>query len=118
MLLDTGAYFAAVDNRFRRAIRARPIVTRAGHLRPDEFEHVERIDAHRAEVRALVDNAPVTPLRSFTVESVPVRAPDIRVRNLELGDPELMGVIGMDILGTNGAIIDFGGRKLYVLPAR
>ena len=124
MFVDTGSYLAAVDARLAQQIGARPFVTRAGHRRPqtmDEFEQITRIDQHSREVAALVQNAPMTPLQSFKIGGVPVRAPDIRLRKFDFyspGSTKPIGVLGMDILGSNGAIIDFGGQRLYVLPAK
>jgi hypothetical protein len=124
MFVDTGSYLAAVDARLSSRINARPFVTRAGHRRPqtaDEFERVTRMDRTSREVIALVENAPVTPLQSFKIGGVTVRAPDIRLRKFDFyaeATPGAIGVLGMDILGANGAIIDFAGRKLYLLPSR
>ncbi len=124
MLVDTGTYHALADIRLAREIKARPFVTRAGHRRPqtlDEFEHVTRVDPHRREVAALVDEAPMTPLQSFKIGGVAVKAPDIRLRRLPfftVSDPSKpIGLLGMDILGPNGTVIDFGQRKLYFFPA-
>jgi hypothetical protein len=122
MFVDTGSYLAAVDARLAAQIGARPFVTRAGHRRPqtmDEFERVTRIDARSREVAALVENAPVTPLQSLKIGGVPARAPDIRLRRFDFysaANPKAIGVLGMDVLGANGAIIDFGAQRLYFLP--
>jgi hypothetical protein len=119
MVVDTGAFHAAVDRRLTRKIGARPIVTRAGHRRPqtqDEFEQLTRVDRTHREVAGLVENTPMTPLRSFTIGGVPVRAPDIRLRDQPAGAPHI-GSLGMDILGSNGAIIDFAGQQLYFFRA-
>lgn len=124
MFVDTGSYLAAVDARLAVKIGARPFVTRAGHRRPqtmDEFERVTRMDRRSREVAALVENAPMTPLQSFKIGGVPARAPDIRLRRFGFysgTNPKAIGVLGMDILGSNGSIIDFGGQRLYFLPAR
>ena len=124
MFVDTGSYLAAVDARLSAQINARPFVTRAGHGRPqtmDEFERITRIDPHSREVAALVENAPMTPLQSFKIGGMPARAPDIRLRRFDFfsaSNPKAIGVLGMDILGANGSIIDFGGQRLYFLPAR
>ena len=124
MFVDTGSYLAAVDARLSSRINARPFVTRAGHTRPqtmDEFERVTRIDRTSREVAGLVENAPMTPLQSFKIGGVAVRAPDIRLRNFDFfsaSNSTAIGVLGVDILGSNGAIIDFGSQRLYFLPAR
>lgn len=121
MFVDTGSYHAAVDARLSSQNKARPFVTRRGHARPDEFETVTRIDERSREVAGLVKAAPMTPLQAFKIGGVAVRAPDIRLRKLLLlaqDAPKPIGLLGMDILGSNGAIIDFGERKLYFLPQR
>ena len=124
MFVDTGSYLAAVDARLASQINARPFVTRAGHRRPqtmDEFERITRIDARSREVAALVENAPVTPLQSFKIGGAPARAPDIRLRKFDFfsaGNSKAIGVLGVDILGANGSIIDFGGQRLYFIPAQ
>ena len=120
MLVDTGAYHAAVGMDYAQRIKARPIVTRAGHTRPqtlDEFEHVTRIDTQHQEIRSLVENSPMTRLESFKLGGFPARAPDIRLRKLSLpsSGSKIMGSLGMDILGSNGAVIDFSQQKLYFL---
>ncbi len=121
MILDTGAYLAAIDINLAQQIKARPLVTRAGFHRPlstDEFEHVTRMDRHYLEVKDLVENQPLTYLQSFSLGGVPVRAPNIRLRRFasSLG-ASVIGSLGMDILGSNGAIVDFGQQKLYFYPA-
>ena len=119
MLLDTGAYHAAIEKRFAQKIRAHPIVTRAGFPRPrtqDEFARVTRIDEASLEARSLIENAPLTSLESLELGGVPVRAPDIRLRALHLppgAPPGIIGSLGVDILGRNGTIIDFSEGKLY-----
>ena len=124
MYVDTGSYLAAIDVRLSSQINARPIVTRAGHTRPqtsDEFERITRIDARSREVATLVENAPMTPLQSFKIGNTAVRAPDIRLRKFDFYAPSgssRIGVLGMDILGSNGAIIDFGQQRLYVIAAK
>ncbi|MBA3830463.1 MAG: hypothetical protein H0X34_00925 [Chthoniobacterales bacterium] len=47
-----------------------------------------------------------------------MRAPNIRLRRSAswLG-ASVIGSLGMDILGSNGAIVDFGQQKLYFYPA-
>lgn len=121
MLVDTGAYLAAVDSRLAAQIQARPIVTHYGFPRPsnsDDFTHITRIDRHASEARELVENIPMTPLHSFRLGGVPVRVPNIRLRKIEAPTGlEVIGALGMDILGRNGSIIDFAQQQLYFYPA-
>lgn len=118
MLLDTGAYLAAIDSRLAAQIHARSIKTNYNFLRPGPAEdilHIARIDAHAREVEELVRNAPMTRLQSFKLAEVPVHVPDIRLRTVTTPlHLRVMGLLGMDILGPNGAIIDFGQNKLYI----
>lgn len=121
MLVDTGAYLAAVDIRLREQMKARPIVTNLGRPRPatmTDFARVTRIDESASEAQGLVEGIPMTKLRSFRLNNVPVRAPDIRLRKeiVDVGVPTI-GSLGMDILGSNGAVIDFSQDKLYVYPS-
>lgn len=124
MFVDTGAYLAAADIRLTQQLGAHPIVTRAGYPRPetqDEFKHIERMDSDRDEWKGLVTNSPMTPLRSFKISGVPVRAPDLRLRRFDFYQPsggKTIGRLGMDILGGNGAIIDFGQQRLYFLKGK
>jgi hypothetical protein len=121
MVVATGAFHAVVKNTLAAAIKARPIATRAGHPRPqtqDEFARVTLMDPHSREVRSLVENAPMTPLQSFKLGGIPARAPDIRLRKLDpsqVGGTNVIGLLGMDILGANGAIINFAEQKLHFL---
>jgi hypothetical protein len=61
----------------------------------------------------------LTNLSSFRIAGVNVRAPDLRIGRFAFYDGtrgKVIGLLGMDILGTNGAIIDFGQKKLYFYP--
>jgi hypothetical protein len=72
------------------------------------------IDAAGVEARTKLTN-----LGSFRIAGVNVRAPDLRIGRFAFYDRshgKVIGLLGMDILGTNGAIIDFGQKKLYFYP--
>ena len=103
MFVDTGATFAGVDARFAPKMSALSYksnlgtIDAAGELAPSKL----------------------TFLRSFKIEGVKVRASDLRMGKFGFyGDShgEIIGLLGMDILGPNGAIIDFGQQKLYFYP--
>jgi predicted aspartyl protease len=123
MFVDTGAYHAVADVRVSAQINAKPVVTRRGHSRPqtsDDFTTITRMDARSSEAAALVQNAPTTPIDSFKIGDVPARAESLRLRRLPFytGPGKPMGLLGVDILGANGTIIDFAERKLYFIPLR
>ena len=48
-----------------------------------------------------------------------LRAPDVRLEQFPLYSQtrgKVIGLLGIDILGPNGTIIDFGNLKLYCYP--
>ena len=121
MLIDTGAYLSGIDNSLAGKIQARPIRTNRGHPRPVEGEPqvVMRIDERSLEAYSLIQNTLLTRLHSFKLGAVPVRAPDIRLQDLHLpaGLPSgVGGRLGIDILGPNGAILDFAENVLFIYP--
>jgi hypothetical protein len=101
MVIDTGAYQAAADMRVLPLIKARAYSSRAG-----------RIDA----AGAVMETQLIRNLDSFKIAGVPVRAPDLRLQTFGFytkSGGKVIGLLGMDILGSNGTIIDFGQHKLY-----
>ena len=59
-------------------------------------------------------------LRSFKINGVRVRAPDLRLSTFDFYTEtggKVAGLLGMDILGYNGTIIDFGDHKIYFCPS-
>jgi hypothetical protein len=103
MFIDTGATFAGVDERFTPQMKTRGYNARA-----------MSIDAAGVEARTKLTN-----LRSFRIAGVSVRAPDLRIGKFAFYDSthgKVIGLLGMDIMGTNGTIIDFGQKKLYFYP--
>jgi hypothetical protein len=101
MFVDTGATFAGVDERFSPQMKKR---ASRGRL----------IDAAGVETRTKLTN-----LGSFRIAGVSVRAPDLRIGRFAFYDSshgKVIGLLGMDILGKNGTIIDFGQKKLYFYP--
>ena len=101
MFVDTGATFAEVDERFTPQMKTR---ASRGMI----------IDAAGVETRTKLTN-----LGSFRIAGVNVRAPDLRITRFAFYDSsrgKVIGLLGMDILGKNGTIIDFGQKKLYFYP--
>ncbi len=55
-------------------------------------------------------------LQSFKIGGVSVSAPDLRLESFDFytrSGGKIIGLLGMDILGSNHIIIDFGQHKLY-----
>lgn len=103
MFVDTGASLAGVDERFVPKMNTKALPSR-----------VRSIDAAGVE-----RSSKWTHLRSFLIAGVPVRAPDLRTSRFAFYDRsqgKVIGLLGMDILGRNGTIIDFGQKKLYFYP--
>lgn len=103
MLVDTGASLATVDERFTPQMNVKARASRATLM-----------DAAGIEMRTKL-----TGLSSFRIAGVPVRAPDLRISKFSFytsSGGKLIGLLGMDILGKNGTILDFGQKKLYFYP--
>jgi hypothetical protein len=103
MFVDTGATFAQVDERFTAPLKARTYASR-----------ILMLDAAGAE-----EHTKLTNLALFRIAGVNVRAPDLRIGRFAFYDSsrgKIIGLLGMDILGKNGTIIDFGQKKLYFYP--
>ena len=103
MFVDTGASLAGVDERFISQIKAKAFPSR-----------VRSIDAAGVE-----RSSKLAQLRSFRIAGVNVRAPDLRTSRFGFYDRtrgKVIGLLGMDILGRNGTIIDFGQKRLYFYP--
>jgi predicted aspartyl protease len=103
MFVDTGAVLAGVDERFVPQMKVDPYSARA-----------TMVDAAGVERQTKL-----TRLHSFRIGGVNVRAPDLRIGRFGFYDStggKVVGLLGMDILGPNGTIIDFGQKKLYFYP--
>jgi predicted aspartyl protease len=103
MFVDTGATFATVDERFAPQMKTKTYAAQ-GTL----------IDAAGIETRSKL-----TRMVSFRIAGVNVRAPDLRISKFSFYGStggRVIGLLGMDILGRNGTIIDFGQKKLYFYP--
>lgn len=104
MALDTGAEFTFLDSALASKLRI-----------PSYKSRLSSTDA--AGVRAATTWGGA---RTFKIGGVKVQAPDIRFGKFpyyQESGGKLLGLLGMDILGVNGAIIDFGARKMYFYPA-
>ena len=100
MIVDTGAWLAGAD------MRVAPLIKALGYS-----SRVLGTDASGASMETQVVR-----LHSFKIGGVSVRAPDLRLATFDFytrSGGKVIGLLGMDILGPNGTIIDFGQHKLY-----
>lgn len=105
MAVDTGAYLSGIDNRLAPKLKTAAYNTRTGTI----------------DAAGVISRTQLANLRSLKIGGVPVRAPDIRLSKYgfytETGG-RMIGILGMDILGRNGSIVDFGSHKMYFYPAQ
>lgn len=106
MLVDTGAYTGNIDPRF--AVKAKI--------------HSYRTDLQSIDAAGAPADVQLTRVSSFKIAGVaPLRATYAHIS--AIGDysstgGKVVGLLGMDILGPNGTIIDFAQQKLYFFKAR
>jgi hypothetical protein len=106
MIMDTGATITGLDPRFAAQAKAR------GYGRRD----LESLDA--AGVHSSTDLAET---RSFKIGGIPVRSPTLTMDNYPFysaSGGKIVGLLGVDVLGQNWGIIDFGQEKLYFAKAK
>lgn len=104
MFIDTGATLAGVDERFIPKMKAAAMNTRTGSI----------------DAAGVISRTKLTRVRSFKIGGVNVRAHDLRVGKFGFypsSGGKVIGLLGMDILGPNGTIIDFSRHKLYFYKA-
>jgi hypothetical protein len=102
MEIDTGAFHALIDTRFGEKIKAAMRGSNVG----------------AQDAAGKISRTKLMQVRSFKIGGTPVRVPDLRLSTLGFYSPSgRVGLLGMDILGPNGAIIDFGSGKLYFYPS-
>jgi predicted aspartyl protease len=105
MVIDTGATLTGLDTRFASRMKIR------GRESP-----IRTIDA-----AGVAEQRRVAQMASLTIGGVPIRAPELTIGTYSFyteSGGQLIGVLGMDVLGQNWGIIDFGNRKLYLAKAR
>lgn len=105
MIVDTGAFRSVVDMRL------------TSKLAPGAYHYgIEAMDA--AGEKSEADYAWT---KDFTVGGVPVLSSQVTLAKLGFFSRtggRVIGLLGMDFLGQNWGIIDFGNRKLYFARAR
>jgi len=105
LIMDTGATLTTLDSRFGSQMKT---AAHVGH-----FEMRDAVGARTEMRQAAVNN--------FKIAGSAVRAPNVQLGNLgcySSSGGKIAGFLGMDILGQNWSIIDFGEQKLYIAPAR
>lgn len=105
MIVDTGSFVATLDRRFAEQNNL-----------PLRGSFVGTVD-----VAGVRKKSELTFVQSFKIGSVQVSVPDLRLSNYAgfvTSSGKVIGLLGMDILGRNGTIIDYGQQKLYFLPQR
>jgi predicted aspartyl protease len=103
MLVDTGKSLTGVDARFASKMKVVGYSSRVGTL----------------DAAGALSKTELARLTSFKIGGVSLRAPDVRLENFPIyiqTSGKLIGFLGIDILGPNGAIIDFGNLRLYCYP--
>jgi predicted aspartyl protease len=103
MLVDTGKVLTGVDSRLASKMQVAGFSSRVGTL----------------DAAGAVMKTEVAKIHSFKIGGVNLRAPDIRLEQFALYTQtkgKIIGILGIDILGPNGTIIDFGNLKLYCYP--
>lgn len=102
MEVDTGAGHAGIDTRFGDKIKAAARGSRVGVQ----------------DASGKVSATKLMQVRSFKIGGAPAKVPDLRLMTYGFYSPSgVVGLLGMDILGPNGAIVDFGSGKLYFYPS-
>jgi predicted aspartyl protease len=106
MIVDTGAYYSCIDSRFASQFKAGTYQTYTGSI----------------DAAGVISRNHATRLQTIKVAGVPVRLPDdVTVNEYGFYSPsggKVVGLLGMDVLGHNWGIIDFGNEKLYLAEAK
>ena len=105
MFLDTGAYLTGVDKRFAAQAKINGYDSR-----------IMGIDA-----AGVISSKQLTRVGSFKIGGVPVNVRDLTITQYSfysLTGGKVVGLLGMDVLGQNWGIIDFGNQKLYFSKAK
>ncbi len=101
MMLDTGAQVTEIDSRFAEAAKAR------GWHR----DNVYRVDAAGA-----VTHGDLAGTKTLSIGGTPLRAPTVLLGSLSVYNSsrgKIVGVLGLDVIGQNWGILDFGQKKFY-----
>jgi len=100
MIIDTGAALAGVDERLTRQMKTAAYNSNTGTI----------------DAAGKISRSKWAKIQSLKIGGVLTRAADLRIDRYAFYSAtggKVIGVLGMDVLGPNGAIIDFGAQKLY-----
>ena len=103
MVVDTGKVLTGVDSRLAPKMKVAGYSSRVGTL----------------DAAGALSRTELAKIQSFKIGAVTLRAPDVRLEQFPIyteTSGKLIGFLGIDILGPNGAIIDYGNLKLYCYP--
>jgi predicted aspartyl protease len=106
MALDTGAQATEIDARFARQASA---------------QRLGRRNVRRIDVTGVVSSADLAGTKALAIGGIPVRAPTVLVTNFApytASGGRLVGILGLDVIGQNWGIIDFGRQKFYFARAK
>ena len=105
IVLDTGAYLTSFDNRAAARVKASASSTRM-------------VSQDLAGTQSRVERAT---LNSFHVGGLDVTERDVmvmRITGFGGGESAPFGLLGMDVLGRHGGVIDCGANRLYLVGRR
>jgi predicted aspartyl protease len=105
LIMDTGATLTLVDHRFGDRMKT------SGHVSNLEFR----------DAAGVTSASRLATVSEFKIAGVVVRAPAVHLKTLACyssSGGKVVGFLGMDILGQNWSIIDFGEQKLYIAKLR
>jgi predicted aspartyl protease len=105
MELDTGSQLSELDIRFATEARTKGWGRR----------HVVEIDS-----AGKLTPADFAGTKTFKIEGIPIRTPTVllkRFAGYDLTKGKIAGLLGLDVIGLNWGIIDFGQQKFYFARA-
>jgi predicted aspartyl protease len=106
MVLDTGAQVTVLDTRFAKQASAAAW---------------GRTNIRGVDAVGRVVPADFAGTKSFRIGGVPIKTPVVEITNFPVyssSGGKIVGLLGLDLLGMNWGIIDFGQQKLYFAQAR
>jgi hypothetical protein len=104
MILDTGAQVTLLDSRFAKVAGTR------GWGR----------DLRGTDAAGVESRADFAGTKTFKIDGVPIRTPDVAVTRFAMYDltgGKMIGLLGLDVIGMNWGIIDVAQRKFYFAKA-
>jgi len=106
MVIDTGAVASLIDPRFAAKAKAKDYGSREMEMR---------------DISGEKSRTNLTGLSGLRIAGIPARAPTVTQVNFSYytaSGGKIVGLLGLDFLGQNWCIIDFGQNKLYFAKAK